>query len=348
MPLILAKTLKRLTSDLCGATGSPQEEADRVAELLVGANLAGHDSHGVARLGLYMTRVGEGRLVPGAGISVLSEDEGTVSISGNWGYGQMAATQTMAYAIDKARSRSVVVAGLRETNHLGRLSDYVLMAADAGRVGLMFTNAGGFSKLVAPYGGATRRMSTNPLAIAFPSASKPHVCMDMSTACVSEGKVAHWKAAGTSAPPDTILDPEGKATTDPSTFYEGGAILSLGGPYGHKGFVLNFAIEILAGVLTGAGYLREEVDRFSNGSLMILIDPAAFGPAGALQLGIQDLVDYLKASPEDESGNGILVPGEREAAMAEQRSVEGIDIPPETWSMLVELCSKSGVSVEPE
>lgn len=345
MPTFTPDHLENLTAELCRKTGSPDAEARLVAKRLVGANLTGHDSHGIARLNLYMTRVAQGRLIPGSTIEVLQDNDVTAQVSGNWGYGQVGATQAMDLAIERARVHSICAVGLRDVNHIGRLSDYVVAAADAGMVALMMTNAGGFSKLVAPAGGSTRRLSTNPIAAAFPSRREHPVVIDMATSCVSEGKVAYWRDSSTPAPANTLLDNTGKVTTEASDFYEGGAILPIGGAFAYKGFILNFMIEVLGGVLTGAGFLREEVDRFSNGSLMIVVDVKRFRSIEQFTEDLDHLIDYVKRSPEDPDGSGIFCPGEKEAETEGLRRKTGIDIPEPTWRELENLFSEHDVPV---
>jgi uncharacterized oxidoreductase len=345
MPVVEAAALSTLTFELCRASGSPETEAKLVSGRLVKANLTGHDSHGVARLELYMRRLKEGKLRPGAKMSVLRENDVTAQVSGNWGYGQVGASQAMEYAIGKAREHSLSMVGLREVNHIGRLSDYVVSAASEKMVALMMTNAGGFSKLVAPAGGRTRRLSTNPIAAAFPSRCEFPVVIDMATSCVSEGKVAYWRDSDTPAPDNTLLDATGQPTNRAADFYEGGSILPIGGAFAYKGFILNFMIEVLAGILTGAGCLREDVDRFSNGSLIIVIDIEEFRSLKSFTEELDELIDYIKVSPRA-ADEQILCPGEKEALIEKERLVTGIDIPEPTWRELQGLCVEFGVSTE--
>jgi hydroxycarboxylate dehydrogenase B len=345
MPIIKAEKLEKLTYDLCRKSGSPVEEAELVSQRLVKANLTGHDSHGVARLELYMRRLKEGRLIPGSHIDILKENDVTAQITGNWGYGQVGATQAMDYAIKKARGHSLCAVGLREVNHIGRLADYVGTAADANMVALMVTNAGGFSKLMAPAGGKTRRLSTNPIAAAFPSRREFPVIIDMATSCVSEGKVAYWRDSGIAAPDKAILDKDGEPTVKAGDFYEGGAILPIGGEVAYKGFILNFMIEVLGGILTGAGYLKEDVERFSNGSLMIVIDLKVFRSLQDFTEELDFLIDYIKSSPKAADVTQIFCPGEKEALMEKERRMTGIDIPEPTWKELQSVYSEFGVAV---
>ena len=103
MPVFTADYLEHLTSSIFRAAGASKAEGDRVAELLVEANLVGHDSHGVIRIPQYMGFLKDGQIVPGAPIQVEKETPSSAVINGNWGFGQVIATRAVDLAVEKAR-----------------------------------------------------------------------------------------------------------------------------------------------------------------------------------------------------------------------------------------------------
>ncbi len=121
--------------------------------------------------------------------------------------------------------------GLRNCGHLGRLGDWAEMAAAAGQVSLHFLNTSGAQR-VAPFGGSDRRLSTNPLAIGVPVAGGEPAILDITTSTVAEGKLMVALNKGEQVPAGWIIDKDGKPTTDPKDFYDGGALLTIGA---HKG-----------------------------------------------------------------------------------------------------------------
>src|SRR3954454_7059166 len=136
--------------------------------------------------------------------------------------------------------------GLRNCGHLGRLGDWAEMAAAAGQVSLHFLNTSGAQR-VAPFGGSDRRLSTNPISIGIPVADAEPVILDVTTSTVAEGKLMVAVNKGEQVPAGWIIDRDGKATTDPRDFYDGGALLTVGA---HKGSGLSIVTDLLAGAVS--------------------------------------------------------------------------------------------------
>ena len=328
------EVLQQGLEDLCLASGSGPQEAQLVSSRLLKANLAGHDSHGLIRMAWYLEQVKAGKLKPGQTPS-MQVDAGPVAlVNGNRGYGQVGAEYAMGLAIERGRDNGVGAVGVTNLGHLGRLADYVISATEVGLIGIMFTSTGGYSKLVAPFGGSQRRMSTNPIAAAFPGDGPHPVVFDMATSAYAEGKFRVFRDAGQQAPPNLLLDPQGKPTTDPEDFYNGGAILPLGADQGYKGYLLNFLVEVLGGLLTGGGYLGKEEDPlFNNCSLMITLNVETFRSMGDFKQELGALIDYLKGTPTVENGE-VLAPGELEFRREAQRRAEGVPLAPATVDTL--------------
>src|SRR5262249_40847919 len=144
------------------------------------------------------------------------------------------------------------VIALRNSGHLGRIGDWPLMAAEAGKLSLHFVNTTGAGILVAPFGGTQRRLSANPIAAGVPVPGRPPLILDMSACPLGEGKLRAALNKGVPVPDNCITDSNGQPTTDPRVFYADppGAILSIAG---HKGYGLAVLCEVLAGALTGGG-----------------------------------------------------------------------------------------------
>ncbi len=222
------------------AMGTPDELSQVVAEALVGANLAGHDSHGLARLPAYAQTVRDGKLHPDARASVVRRRGATASVSAHRGWGQPAARLAADTAADLAREQGVGAIVLQESPHVGRLGDYAERIATAGQLSMVVTNAW---VSVAPFGGRDRRLGTNPIAFGVPRAApRPPIVSDFATSVVAEGKLQVARAYGRSVPPGTIVDSDGRPTEDPNAFYDGGALLPA---QGYKGYGLAVAIEAL-------------------------------------------------------------------------------------------------------
>ena len=73
-----------------------------------------------------------------------------------------------------------------------------------------------------PFGGRAPIFSTNPYAFAMPGGCFGPIVADFATSTVADGKVAVYRAEGKTLPEGWILDKEGKPSTDPEAFFDGG------------------------------------------------------------------------------------------------------------------------------
>jgi uncharacterized oxidoreductase len=343
MPNIGSDELTKFAVAAYEAAGTPPEHARIVAAHQVGANLAGHDSHGVVLLPTYIDRIDKGHIVPDARPEVLNETPATLAVNGHWGFGPVISEWTMERAIAKARETHLAAATVREQSHIGRLADYPLMAARAGFIGLITADSGQSPKSVAPFGGREARLGTNPLSIAFPSALEAPIFIDMATSAVAAGKLNVARARKSPIPEGWVLDKDGNPTTDPNDFYNGGVMLPLGGPEGHKGYALSFAVETLAAILPGLGYGIDPKGRHNDGVFMLVVDPVVFSSKD-FKAEVEGFARYLKETPPAKGVQEVLYPGEIEYRNAQRRSREGIPIEDSTWGKLGELGQRFGIA----
>jgi uncharacterized oxidoreductase len=351
MPIFKPEELKQASSDIFQAAGAPKVEADLVADFLVRANLAGHDSHGVIRVPQYVGEIKAGHLIPGAPIKIVQETPSTALIDGNWGFGQVIAKRATEIAIEKARTQKISIVNVYNSNHIGRLGDYPHMAAQQDMIGIIMVNAGGAGQSVAPFGGTARRLATNPISIAVPTGGEVPLILDMATSVVAEGKVRVKRNRKQKTPDGWLIGSDGNPTNDPEALYANpprAAILPLGGlTAGHKGYGLAFMIEILTGILARNGYSNEKASRISNGTVLIVIDVATFIPVEEFKHQVLDLIRYIKTSPCIPGVNEILVPGEPEYKEEKKRLKEGIFVEDETWNQIKRLAEEFGVKSLP-
>jgi hydroxycarboxylate dehydrogenase B len=324
--LFPARTLAETARDVLLAARSPLEEAELVSSRLLTANLTGHDSHGIIRLHQYMDMQRAGTLKPGQKAEFLKDSGSTAVLTGHRGYGQTIANEAMKIAIQRAKEHNLAAIGVTDLNHVGRLADYVILAAQQNMVAMMWTATGGFSQLVAPFGAFQRRMSTNPFAAAFPSDRPAPVVLDFATSAYAEGKFRVMRDAGAQMPHNVLLDKNGKPSTDPNDLYAGGAIRPLGGDQGYKGYLLNFLVEVLGGILTGGGYMGKEANPpLNNCSLMVLINVSAYRTLPDFKRELEALIRYLKGA-QSAPGDQVLAPGEKEARIEAERREKGIPL----------------------
>ena len=346
MPKVLPEQLRTIASRLLQAAGASSEEGSTVARHLVGANLAGHDSHGVILVPTYIERIRRGHIVPGSRHEVLRETANTTVVDGHWGFGYVVSERAMELTIGKARERGAAAATVLRQSHVGRLADYPIMAADAGMIGLMTADSGRSSKRVAPFGGRLPRLGTNPICMAVPSNLPGPLFIDMATSAVAGGKINVALAREDSIPEGWVVDREGRPTTDPSDLAKGGVQLPLGGSEGHKGYGLSVMVEIFSGILTGLGFGHDPSGRHNDGCFMAAFDVEAFRSLEEFKGEVTQLARYLGETPPAEGFDRVYYPGELEHIRTRQRLAEGVPVEDATWRRLAELAEEYGLAAE--
>ena len=235
MPNVHSRTPDGDRDGLLIAAGASAEEAAIIARYNIGANLVGHDFHGIILIPQYIDRIKAGHIVPGAPWNIIQETATTTVIDGNWGFGYVVNDRAMRYTIEKAKKQNVAVATVYRQSHIGRLGSYPLMAARRRHDRNDHRRFRRSVKAVAPFGGAKARLGTNPICFAIPSNLDGPLVFDMATSAAAAGKINVATARGEQVPAGWLIDAEGKPSTDPRVLRQGGALLPLGGTEGYKG-----------------------------------------------------------------------------------------------------------------
>jgi LDH2 family malate/lactate/ureidoglycolate dehydrogenase len=308
--------------------GVPVPDADRVARLMVEADLLGHDTHGLFRLRQYVNRLRGGGCNPAARPRVLRETAATALVDGDNGLGHLAMSMACDLAMDKARSAGIGWVGVRGGNHAGPAALYVRPQAAAGMIGICA--AVGSANHVAPYGGTDLLLGTNPIAIATPGGADPFV-LDMATTVAAVGKIKTLAQRGEMMPEGWMVGRDGKPLTDPNRRDEG-FLLPIGGP---KGYGLAMAIGLLAGTLNGAAFGSDVVDFTADttsptntGQFVAAIDIAAFGDPTAFMAAANRAFSEMRASVPLPGHDPVRVPGDGRNAARAARLADGIALHP--------------------
>jgi len=345
MPTITVDALTIFAREVYEAAGAPAAIAQTVAKHQVTANLVGHDSHGVQLLPTYVDRIDKGHIKPTMDPVVVKETPTTLFVNGQWGFGPHISEWTMRKLIEKARTSQVAVGSIREQSHVGRVAGYPTMATAEGFISMMMADSGQSPKMVAPFGGREPRLGTNPICIAFPSNLPGPVFIDMATSAVANGKLDVARAKGQPVPLGWLLDKDGKPSTDPEAQKKGGVMLPLGGPEGHKGYGLSFAVETLAAILPGLGFGIDLQGRHNDGVFMLVMNPDAFREGGDFKSEVDAFAKYLKDTPTQEGFKEVLYPGEIEYRVSQTRERDGVPIDDTTWARLEGVASRFGLTL---
>lgn len=339
-----AHDLQDMSARIFRALEVPDDIAQVVASALVDANLAGHDSHGVIRIPDYVEGIRRGTVRPASRPRVLMQRAATALVSGEWGFGQPAGIAAIDEALARVRDFGVSAVGVVRCNHLGRIGAYVERAAAAGCATAVWV--GGFGRWRAvPYGGSRPALGTNPLAAGFPVRGEDPVVVDMATTAVAVGKIMVAHAAKKDLAPGSIVDKQGRPTTDPADFFQGGALLPFGA---HKGYSLAVLSELLGQALTGAdihGMDGGGGEVYQNaGALFCAIDIGAFRPAEEAKAAAERITNRLRANPPAAGFERVYTPGEPEARTRRERGPAGIELPWETWRAIVATAESAGLA----
>ena len=334
---VTQQNLTQFAHDVFVAAGMASHHAQTVAEVLVWANLRGVDSHGVLRIPRYLQMIDHGRMNPRPDIALTKETPASAVVDADRAAGPISMSLAMDRAIEKARNVGIGWVLVRGTTHAGAIGYYTLQAARAEMAGLAFVAS---VPNMAYHGSRKASIATSPLAIAVPGAEHAPLMLDMATAVVAWGKIAHARDAGTPIPEGWALDREGNQTTDAA---QANIPLPLGGP---KGSGLSVMLECLISLMVGNPIIADDLldpkpgDQHRQNGLAVAIDIAAFTDAGDYKAQVDRLVEALKSLPKAEGVDEILAPGERGDRVLSDRSLSGIPLPAGTWRRLEEVADR--------
>ena len=343
--LIRQEPLARFVTNVFTHVGATEAVAREVADHLVGANLKGHDSHGVGMVPAYVRNARAKLLDPSAHAKVLRDRGAVLVIDGQMGFGQVVGREATDLALARVKETGVVCVGLRNAHHLGRIGTYGEQCGRAGFVSVHFVNVVGHDPQVSPWGGRERRMTTNPFCCVVPRTGDEPVVLDMATSAIALGKVRVAFMKGEPVPDGVLVDSEGKPTNDPRVMYQApfGAL----GPFGqHKGYGLALMCELLGGALAGEWTAQPNQPRAGtivNHMFMVVVDPNALGDVATFQNEVREMIAYIHSTTPAAGFDRVRIPGEPERESEAARLRDGIPIDENTWSGIVEAATKAGV-----
>jgi LDH2 family malate/lactate/ureidoglycolate dehydrogenase len=311
-----------ITESLVDLAVAP-DDASIVAESLVEAELEGQSGHGAIRFPFVLSRLRAGLIDPHPIMRVISNSPAAALLDGGNGLGPVVGMRALAIAQEKARAEGIGLCAARRSNHLGSVGFYVNIAAMNGMIALGFGNT---PPAMAPPGGVTPVLGTNPIAAAFPTRDAP-VLVDLATSQVARGRILKAARNGESMPAGWGIDARGKDTTDPDEALKG-SLKPLGGA---KGFALALIVEALSGVLAGSAVGPEvggtyiDSDKESNlGLCFLVIDPAAIDAGFAERMTALAVV--IRTVDALDVAEPVRVPGDRRRLEAAVRRAEGIEL----------------------
>ena len=322
MKLPLAQVRALVASTLQGA-GAGAAMAECTARALVLAEAQGLGSHGLSRVAQYATHLRNGRVDGGAVAQLVRQHGGALLVDAREGLAFPACELAVSSAARAAAAQGVAMAGVVRSHHCGVLVDHLRPVAEAGLVGLGFSNS---PAAMPAAGGRHPIFGTNPVAAVFPRRGATPLMIDLSLSEVARGKLMVAAKEGRAIPPGWALDAQGQPTTDPQAGLAG-SMLPIGAVSSPKGAMLALVVELLVTALIGArfgfeasSFFVDEGNRPGLGQAFIVIDPGALAGHDAFLDRIEVLIaDMLR-------DDGVRLPGARREALRRRAEAEGLEV----------------------
>jgi LDH2 family malate/lactate/ureidoglycolate dehydrogenase len=342
--IVSADRLESFTKKLLLAAGVAEPKAGLVANSLVASNLRGVDSHGVQLASFYLEQILDGNVDIRADGKIANENGSCLAYDGQNGIGQWISEICCGHATRLCREHGAAIVVARESNHFGAAAFWAQRISDAGFIGIVMCNA---SPLVAPWQGREPRFGTNPICMSVPGPKS--WLLDMATTTVALGKILNAQFRGQKTIPEGwAVDKHGAPTTNTDAALDGGMPAPLGG---YKGSGLAMMAEILCAVLSGGamstelGGIRIKGQPMRVSQLFMAIDVARFMPVDQFADRMRSLVSMVKSSAHATGYGEILVAGDPEWRMEEQRRRDGIPVSDGVWQNLTEAARKLKVEL---
>lgn len=302
------------------AAGTSEENAKPLAKATAATEADGVSSHGLAYIPIYCEHVGCGK-VDGTATPVLSRPRPAyLSVDAATGFAHSAIEMGFDQLIPLAKEQGIAALGVQNSYNCGVLGYHTARLAEAGLVGLGFTNA---PASIAPSGGSKPVVGTNPFSLAVPGdEGAPAFLIDQSASTIAKSEVMKHAREGKAIPVGWALDADGKPTTDAEVGLKG----SMAPSGGYKGVGVALLVETLAAALSG-GQLGIHASPFSGtaggpprtGQFFIAIDPGA-GSSRVFAARVTDLVEAFRAQ------DGARLPGDGRGAARRRAAINGVAV----------------------
>ncbi len=359
LPLYSYEDLFSFANSVFLKIGCNDEDAITATQTLLSADLRGVDSHGIARLIGYVRLWENKRVNAKPNISIIHQTPSTAVVDADRALGLVSAPYAMNLAIQKAASVGTGWVSVQNSNHFGIAGYHALLAVQEDMIGIAMTNA---SALVAPTYANERMLGTNPIAVAVPAGQYPPFVADFATTTASNGKLEILQRINEDCPSGWLQDADGMPTQNAAALKEGGALLPLGGDKvhgSHKGYMLGSIVDIFSAILSGANYgpwvppfpayipMPQNMPGKGIGHFFGAMRIDAFRPAMDFKKDMDQWINRFKEAKTTSGHKEVIIPGEPEKQMEEERIKNGIPLLQPVIEDLTQLAQKFSLQVPP-
>ena len=327
--------VRTLVQEIYRGMGATSDEVEILEDQIVHGAMRTHpgQGQGLEKLPRVWERLMGGTILPGAPLEVIKEGPAWSHIDGHRGWGIVIAAKAMDIACEKAKKFGLGMVVVRHSNHLGTCQYHAMRALKHGLIGLCMTNAG---PEMAPWGGITPMLGTNPWGVAVPNPDFP-VVLDMALSQSGKGMVRWHMVEGKPIPRNWAYAPDGSETEDPELAMQGPLV-----PMGEfKGTGLSLITDVLTGVMSGGAFGTTPYSDPKNhdvSHLLLAIDPACYIELDQFGGRMQAFQQELKSSKLKPGVDEIFLPGEMEHRRQQEAERHGMPIAVDTVAALARLC----------
>jgi len=320
--------------------GVPEESASYLSKTIVETEAFRQTTHGLAQFQAIHSSLGK-TIDPEAVPTVVHQRGATALVDGDRCFGNLAMRLAKTLAVKMARAQGIGFVAVRNSAWVGALGVHLISIAREGMLvqACAQTNT---CKDCAPFGGSDARFSTNPVALAFPTATDP-VVADFSTAAMSMSAANALVTRKQKTATHRFIDSAGNPSDDASVIRNGGTLMFMGGDTeGHKGYALSLFNEALT-VLAGGSANNPEAESHQAFSIMVL-SPAAFAGAEYYSNEMSRFIRHLKSSRVRPGFEAVRLPGERGFAALADCEANGIPLDDVKLEMLLKIAEENGIA----
>ena len=289
--------LKKLMEKIVSSKYYPSEEAEKIVDVLLYAELTGKNTQGILKM---LNRGAPQDCQPDYPPKVIRETPVSVLFDGGKNSGILVAQEATRKVIKIAQDKGFGIVGINNIySSTGAIGYYTRKIAQNNLIGIVMASS---PRTVAHFGGLEPTYGTNPIAFAFPTLESP-IIFDMATSAITYFGLVRAHTLGEKLPDNVAIDNEGNITNDPKSALDG-AILPYGGT--HKGSGLGMVVELLAGVLPGASYIFDKPGDW--GMTFIALSPSLLMDTDEFKRRSSDLIQKVK-SGKTKNGGELRIPG---------------------------------------
>jgi LDH2 family malate/lactate/ureidoglycolate dehydrogenase len=342
MPRFRASELIDHTAALYAAVGMPAERSRIVGELLVEADLMGHDTHGLQLAPRYLTQLTSGKMAATGDPEIVSDRGAAILWNGRKLSGVWLTAAAVDLACERARKYGMAAVSIREGRHTACLGAYLHRATNKGQMVVVTSSTPSVGN-VAPFGGLDRVFSPNPIAYGIPTEDDP-IPIDMSASITTNNMTNRLRKTGGRYPGKWVQDHDGVASDDPAVLFgeKRGSMLPTGGhDHGQKGYGMALANEALAQGLSGIGRSNWS-DDLDTGIFVEVFEPDAFCGFSHFAREMSALVALCHAARPAPGIDAVRLPGERALQKKRDQLRDGVIVSPSIMTNLAPWAEKFG------